>query len=251
MEKSVTDDIHFISYASNRQFPYKKSRKRLYEEAVIFDEFKTIKIYNEKDLGKSTRKHLNDILKHDRGGGYMIWKPVVIKRKLDSIGDGEFLIYVDCGANLNKNGKSRLWDYLNMASNSPFGTLCCDTGHMEKSMTKKEVFAYYDVKKNNHKIRNTGQYGSGHLFMQKKPKLVELINEWYDVAMKRMDLFRDPTDEEKQDKVFVSHRHDQSTFSVLRKLKGVYPVLMDPIPYHGTKIEDAILEPIWNLHIRE
>ena len=236
-----------MSYASNRQFPYEKSRKRLYEEAIIFDEFKTVKIYNEKDLGKSTIKHLNPILKHDRGGGYMIWKPIVIKRKLDSINDGDFLIYVDCGVNLNKNGKSRLWDYLNMASNSPFGTLCFDTGHIEKSMTKKEVFAHYNVKKNNHKIRNTGQYGAGHLFMQKKPKLVELINEWYDVAMNQMNLFKDPPVQERQ-KV---HRHDQSVFSVLRKLKGVYPVLLDPIPYHGTKIEDAILEPIWNLHTRE
>ena len=88
-------DIHFMSYASNRQFPYEKSRKRLYEEAIIFDEFKTVKIYNEKDLGKSTIKHLNPIFKHERGGGYMIWKPIVIKRKLDSINDGDFLIYDD------------------------------------------------------------------------------------------------------------------------------------------------------------
>ena len=148
-------------------FPMRNHERDYMAMLFFFDEFKTIKIYDEKDLGKSTRKHLNPILKHNKGGGYFIWKPITIKTKLDSIKDGDFLIYIDGGASLNKLGKSKLWEYLTMASESPFGTLCFGTGIPENQVTKKEVFEYYGVERNNNKIRNSIQYGAGHLIMQK------------------------------------------------------------------------------------
>ena len=47
-----------------------------------------------KDLAKKVASNL-DLKLGDKGGGFMIWKPYFVKKKLDQIDFDDFLIFLD------------------------------------------------------------------------------------------------------------------------------------------------------------
>jgi len=54
-------------------------------------------IYTPDNFDTEFRKLNEPILSQSRGAGYWLWKPYVIKRALDTMKDGELLIYTDAG----------------------------------------------------------------------------------------------------------------------------------------------------------
>ena len=91
--------IHFITYGN---YKFAQAKNRLLKEAEEFGEFKTIKGYGPEDLPREFLKNYSEILQLSRGGGYWIWRPIILKAKLEAMNDGEFLIYLDAGCKLNK-----------------------------------------------------------------------------------------------------------------------------------------------------
>ena len=109
---------HFITYGTNKYFDLKFRLKDQVEKIDVSD---TITLYDDTKLSDDFKKKYNEILKHEHGGGYWIWKFDIILNKLEEINDGEFLIYVDSGCTVNANGTKRLEEYVEMIKNRQKG----------------------------------------------------------------------------------------------------------------------------------
>lgn len=90
-------------------------------------------------------------------------------------------------------------------------------------------------------IKNSFQLVAGVAMFKKNKISAQLINEYYNIAISRPDLFSDTYNEEPQLPGFKDHRHNQSVFSILRKKYGVLQIkdevggAISPIDQVGTK----------------
>jgi hypothetical protein len=216
--------IHFITYGDDN---FTNSKKRIYSEALNCGWFDTITIYGPQDLDSDFKEQFKDILKFERGGGYWIWKGYIIKKKLSEINDGDILVYADCGCTVNKNGKKRFYEYIEMLNKSNVGIISFKMSHPEKYYTTKEIFEYFNVSPESD-IANSGQIVGGIRIMKKVPKLVNMIDTELQTYKEKPLLVTDYYNSE-QEEYFKDNRHEQSIFSVIRKLNN--PILLHDETY--------------------
>lgn len=153
-----------------------------------------------------------------RIAGYGIWRPYIILNKLKQINDNDVLIYLDAGCSINNKGKERFDQYINMLQNSDECIISFQMPHLEKVWTTKEIFNYFNIDING-KEANSGQILDGILIMKKCNKLLNIINIWYNTIYDNVLLFTDHYNG-KQEKYFKDNRHEQSIFSIIRKIHG-------------------------------
>ena len=230
-----------------QQKKFKNSKKRLTNEALKTNWFNTIKCYTPNDLSNNFKKKYKDILKLKRGGGYWIWKYDILKQKLNEINDNDILIYLDAGCSINPLGKKRFDEYINML-NDENPIISFQINHLEYKYTTKEIFNYFNVL-DDHKITNTGQILGGILIMKKNDKLIKLIDLWEKALIDDPLLFTDYYNSKNQISGFIDNRHEQSIFSIIRKLNN--PLLLNDETYFipfGNEI--SLNYPFWATRIR-
>jgi hypothetical protein len=231
--------IHLITYGNNI---FERAKKRLYKEAKESKWFDTITLYGPKDLDNEFKKRFKNILNKRRGGGYWIWKSHIIKKKLSEINENDILIYLDAGCSINKKGKKRFDEYINILNNSDKGIISFYMGHIEKYWTTKEIFNYFNVH-NDNKIINTGQIIGGIRIMKKNKNLIHLINLESKTLYDNPLLFTDHYNKN-QNSYFKDNRHEQSVFSVIRKMSN--PILLNDETYFKPfGNEDSLKYPFW------
>ena len=92
------------------------------------------------------------------------------------------------------------------------------TPHLECKYTTKEIFKYFNVL-DSETITNGGQILSGILIMKKNKYLINLIELWGKTLVDNPLLITDYYNCKKnQSKDFIDNRHDQSIFSIIRKM---------------------------------
>jgi len=207
---------HFITYGNDN---YHNSKIRIANEARNFG-FDTVTTYGPESLTKefldSTSPHIN----HPRGGGYWLWKSIIIKNKLESINDGDILVYADAGCHINIHGKQRFNEYLNMFENTELGILSFElTGLTETMYTNESVFDFFGIGEGD-EMRNSSQLSATILIMKKNDHCLNLIDELYKISTTKPEIFSDIHNNYKRHKDFRDHRHDQSVFGILRKKMG-------------------------------
>lgn len=227
--------IHLVAYGD---FSYHKQKQIFIKQAAQSYFFSKIHSFSPNDIDPVFRFRIYDPLKYSRGGGYWIWKPYFVKKVMDSISFGDILIYSDSGCEINKDGRQRFKDYIDLLLSSRTGTLDFELYHKEYKYTKQEVFDYYKCP---NEVINSNQLHSTVLLLKKCQHTIKLINEWYLAAVKYPFLF---TDERRvlQRPVFLDHRHDQSIFSVLRKGHGA-TIITDETCYYD--YETGSKFPFW------
>lgn len=209
--------IHFLTFASSS---FKKSLKRIQIEAERSGFFDTVTCMSESDLPISYRiRNFLILNRFTKGYGYWMWKSFVTKALLSKTDDGDMLFYADAGCALNKEGKKRFDEYIGMLAASEFSNLSFQMNHLEKEYTKGDVFKYFKVE-NNEDLKNTGMLAATVFLLQKDESSVNLINEWYSICHFKKKLIDDSESEYLNDPAFKAHRHDQSIFSLLRKING-------------------------------
>ena len=206
--------IHLITYGNNN---YNNSKKRLYNEALSSGWFDTITLYGDEDLDNTFKIQFKEILQQQRGGGYWIWKPYIIKKHLDKLQDDDILIYLDAGCSINKYGKQRFNEYINMVRNNDVGIISFQMDHIEKNWTTREIFQYFNIEEEDAKIKNSGQIMATIQIIKKNPNSIKLINLWNKVLYTNPLLFTDYYNNQNQQYYFKDNRHDQSVFSIIRK----------------------------------
>lgn len=210
--------IHLITYADKN---FEKARHRICKEAENTGWFDSVKGYTPNNLSNDFKNRYEDILKMKRGGGYWIWKYDIINQRLNEINDNDVLIYLDAGCTINKKGKNRFYKYINMLTDKQ-PIISFQMLHLEYKYTTKEIFEYFNIS-NDTNITNTGQILNTCLIMKKNNKLLDLINMWGKALDDNPLLFTDYYNKN-QNPEFIDNRHEQSIFSVIRKMNN--PLLL-------------------------
>ena len=183
--------------------------------------FEDIYIYTENDLDKDFKRKQRQILKlGSRGFGYWIWKPCIIKQTLRKMEEGDQLLYIDSGCHLNSKGKKRLLEYFDSIEQSDLkiGGFQIESCHNEYCWSKRDLIVHLGVQDNDD-ILNSGQICAGHVFLKKCEKSVAFIDEWMNI-LENYHFLDDSPSNSSEHPLFKEHRHDQSVFSLLGKLKN-------------------------------
>ena len=208
--------IYFLSFGGSSD-DYHKALERIIKQAEELNLFDNIKGLTEKDLIEDTEfwnKHGNFITNNKRGYGYYIWKPYIINKTLKEMNENDILLYLDCGCELNINGKDKLLDFFNIVkSKKLIGTIA---GSFDHNFTKMDLIKYMQMEKSIDLLKSA-QIQAGIILLLKCDVTSKLINEWYEIATINYHFINDDKSLENNFDDFIEHRHDQSIFSLLVK----------------------------------
>lgn len=224
-----------ISFADSR---LSLTARRFEKQANSLDTFDVVKVFSEEDFPSDFRVQFQDYLVPGiRGFGYWVWKPWIIKTQLESLNDGDLLVYSDVGFTLRPEGITRLNEYLRQVSNTEQGVLLFqairptpdspvkDDGRslpawFDRYWTKVDLLDHFGVR-HAQAVIDTPQIQSGLIFIRKCPTSVSFINKWFEVFETDFHLVDDSPSNNQPLRGFREHRHDQSVLSVLGKMHGV------------------------------
>src|ERR1035437_10409977 len=100
--------IYFISFASTI---CKNSLVRIKQQAINSNFFDEVRVMDELSLEPEILKYCTD---NQRGFGYWIWKPILIKKTLLDIDYNDIIVYADAGCTINSNAVSRFQEYVDL-----------------------------------------------------------------------------------------------------------------------------------------
>ncbi len=208
----------FICFADSRMM---SSLKRLHNQAEQMQFFDEISTLSELDLPDDFRvKHAKLMKRGVRGFGYWVWKPYIIQKALEALNDGDELWYLDTGCHLNPKGRDRLFHYAEVLANTPLGIAAfeLETACSDRAYTKMDLLVHMGVH-DKPEITDSGQLCTTHILMRKCPPVMQFVEDWKS-AWNDMHLVDDTPSLIPNFPEFIEHRHDQSVFSIMAKLRG-------------------------------
>lgn len=218
--------IKFISYGNKR---FTQSRKRIENEANALNFFTRVKIHTERSIRELPEfdtailsQEFKNVFHERRGGGYWLWKPLIVYEELKKMNENDILFYADSGCSIPNNGQTikKLKKYADITENHETGILAFRNPHKESTWTKSDVFDHFGVL-TREEIYNTQQISANRFVIRKCDKSVELVKMWWDTAGKYPHLFSDQKSKIPNFKNFRQNRHDQSNWSVICKKHNV------------------------------
>lgn len=255
----------FGSHHISKGFP------RFVEQAESMNIFDGIKCFSEKDLDNDFKKLWGRYLvKYSRGYGHWCWKTYLLLQVLESMNDGDILLYLDIGCFLNPAGRDKLLEYYKMVEESETGILGTqsqvknyngmpETLYYENNWTKGDVFEYFGVREDK-KFTHTTQFESGIIFFKKSPLVMQFVKEWQQAYLDDYSLATDSPSKTKNFPEFIENRHDQSIYSILCKQYKVSYIstnetfqqedwsLLDKYPIHARR--DKAYPSKWHYRFR-
>ena len=201
----------FIAFGGGGE-NYHDAANRVTNEVKELNVFNDYIIYTDKYLKTDTpfwNKHSSFIENNKRGYGYWLWKPYIIMKTLNTMNNGEVLLYLDGGCEVFKGDMNSLIE--KCIKNDIVYTL---TGTLEKEYTKTDLLIEMGL--NNDKIKDGPQYQASAIFLKKNEKIMKFVKEWYLLCC-NYHLIDDSDSIKENDSIFIEHRHDQSVFSLLVK----------------------------------
>jgi hypothetical protein len=231
--------IIFITFGGGHE-NYHNAVKRICHQAKNFNIFYKIYGFTEIDLINDPifwKDHSNFIVNNMRGIGYWIWKGYLLKKIMDSedVNDNDIIIYVDCGCELNINGKDKFLEYLELTNT--YNNLAFYMDLSEKKYTKMDLFKYMNTSIDD---MNSGQIMATCIFLKKTTKNINFLIELNNLYCVNNYHFIDDTQSiEFNDKDFNENRHDQSCYSLLIKKYNMFKIpdetYFDPNWINGIK----------------
>ena len=106
--------IHLITYGDE---VFQNSKKRLSNEARRTGWFDTLTVYGPSNIDNNFKEQFKNIFNDKKGGGFWIWKPYFIKKRLSQINENDILIYLDVGCSINPIGFKRFKEYIELLNN--------------------------------------------------------------------------------------------------------------------------------------
>jgi hypothetical protein len=204
--------MQFITFASCN---YIDAGNRLLNQASKLNVFDNVCLYTEKDLeGAFWDKHGQFIMENPKGFGYWIWKPYLIKKKMDEMNDGDILLYLDSGCEIDCSERDYFIDYIEQVKKDYIlGTL--GKTIVEESC-KMDLLLYIGID-DSFLATKMHQAGANLIYINSETR--NLINEWYDLSC---NYYFINDDKSQESSLFKEHRHDQSIYSLLTKKYNIY-----------------------------
>ena len=222
---------YFINYGSGG---FHQSQNLGIESAKKFN-FIT-KAYREIDLDLDFSQKNYNILSQLRGAGYWLWKPYIILDMLNKIENGDYLVYMDSGANFIGNPQL----YLEMIDEK--GILAFSMVQKTSKWTKGDCF-YLVNDDDKYKFQEKNQLQGTYIFFKKTDFAVNFVKKWLKLCENENILTDKPNIFLQNLPDFIEHRHDQSIFSLLcykEDIKNI-PQIDQYCVEHGLSIERKIV----------
>ena len=209
---------YFITFGAGGQ-NYYDAVNRLINQVKILNIFDKIIGYTDNDLKNDVEfwtKHSNFIENNKRGYGYWLWKPYIIKKTMQNMKDGDILLYLDCGCEIDINKKQKLINVFNEMKVNNLDLMCSSSGFTEKFWNKMDFNINMLNNFSNMKYLYTKQNQAGCISLLINDKTRNFINQWYELGCDYHNIDDSPSII-KNCRFFREHRHDQSIFSLLLK----------------------------------
>ena len=203
---------HFITFATPDHMVFAEVNVK---SALEIGGFDTAKIYTMSDIDEYYKFKNSHFFKHKRLGGYAVWKPYIILKRLLEIDEGDILCYNDSKYIWLKNVRVFENDILTGKNIGVYENKPNSGTHIEKQWTKND--AYILMNASNDKFKNSNQVWSGFILLRKSFNPIRFIGEWltynqdFRIASDTNNLFG------KNDPFFIENRHDQTILSLLCK----------------------------------
>ena len=205
-----------VNYA-NMKFEDARKIQRKYAKLAGFTD---IYEYNPDDIGGEYKSIHHEIFLYERGDGLWIWKPYIINKTLKMIDEGDIILYCDSGAFFFKSAKS-IFKIINQK-----GIWVSELPLIEKQFTKRKVFE--TMKMVDVSFLDSAQISGSFFGMKKDSDSEKIVEEWLSLC-ENIDILS-PADCNDEESYFVSHREDQSIFSLVIKKNNIKPY-SDPSQY--------------------
>ena len=205
--------VTFLTFGNDR---FKKSLQRIQEEARKLP-FDNIIGYNEthlKNISEFWDRNSTFVESNQRGYGYWLWKAFLTWHTLRSMKEGDVLVYADAGCTIHPHVEEFKED-IHKVRNSKSGVISWALGHVEKTWSKMDLIDHLNAQQfiHDHQLHAT-------FFMLRCSKeTVALTKRWYEIGCNHK-MIDDSPSKLRNDPTFREHRHDQSIFSLLRKIHG-------------------------------
>jgi hypothetical protein len=209
--------IKFITFGSHDN--YIKAGERLLEQANKINIFTETLLYTPEFLKNDVdfwNQHGEFIHKNNRGYGYWLWKPFIIKKTMEKMSNGDILLYLDCGCELGSSRKNELLKCIDVVKTDKIvGT----TVSVEGDWNKMDLIDKLDMNKPEYLITAQRQGGTNLFLVCDETR--NLVNEWYKLGCDYHNIDDSPSNIKNLDG-FKEHRHDQSIFSLLTKKYNLF-----------------------------
>jgi len=199
---------------------YYGALNRINNQALSMNSFDEIIIIKDTDLPKFEDfwdKHKEFILSNKRGYGYWIWKSYLVMMTLENMNNNDILVYADSGCQLNITGKKRLFEYFDIVNKSKYGILSFQMPiNLEKKWCKMDLLNHFNC---NDEMLNKPQLHATNFIIRKCDHTLYMVKLWYELCC-NYHFIDDSKSILNNDESFSEHRHDQSIFSLIRRIHG-------------------------------
>jgi hypothetical protein len=228
-----------LTYFGDTNFSIGKNRIR--KQAEDFGVFKSIQEFGEEDLtgdfweNNASKMMIQRSGMSDRFYGYYAAKSYFVGEALKNIPEGDVLLYVDSGCELNKNGLNKLNQYYQecLETSGVFFTLDLPEIQWTKMDTYRRIVGNNDV------YLMTRQIISGIFFIKNNDLMRGIVDKWKTISVEDNGRYLDDSpSNQPNDAIFRENRHDQSILSLIMKVEAE--------SHDFTFHEDDTYETIWN-----
>lgn len=221
-------NIILINYSNKF---YTRAQKNNTKSAIELGCFKKVISYQPNDIEEQFYRKNKEILSNPRGAGYWLWKPYFIKKTLSLMSDGEYLFYCDSGSRF----VTSVDELLKLVKTTNQDIIPFELPFKESQYTKRDCFILTNT--DEEKYYNSQQRLAGFSVWKKSEDAVKFVDEWLTLAQDERII----TDLENQMNFpnyddFITHRHDQSLFSLLTKRYNL-AAYRDPSQYGNVFFE--------------
>ncbi len=224
-----------INYANDG---YKNAQKLNAETACAKGKVDEVILYSPGDLDKNFVQKNQNILSAARGNGYWLWKPYFVRKTLQQIEEGDYLLYMDAASvvlqDIHKLVSCMERDEQDLMS------FCLPDINIEKKWTKRDAFILLGA--DTEEIVNSPQRMATFLLIKKTKKTMDFIDEYLYYAQDERIITDLPNVMGKENYPdWQENRHDQTIYSLLCKKYGFLPY-RDPSQYgNGNGFAQKIL----------
>jgi len=205
--------VVFLCYADDNYKPQQDKLINRVTTSGMVD--KTYQITRSHLTASEFYKKYASILNKKRGGGYWLWKPYFIIATLNTMDDGDILLYMDSGDIISGDYR----DFL-LQKMQGLDILLTDGCHPNITYTKKLCFEKMDCMEK--KYFDQPQMEAGIIVCKKSERTMWIMTEWLEwCAYNGGEILMDQPNPEFH-KGFIDHRHDQSILTNLKVKYNLY-----------------------------
>ncbi len=197
--------IFFITFGAGDK-EMQEAAKRLGDQALDSGFFDEIEVLSESDLPVDVMNLFSPVrFDQSRGFGFWAWKPYLINRKIDSLQDGDVLVYLDAGFEINPRGGHRFTYYLDFVARHDFLVFPIPQQH------RYWVKPHSSLKIDRHNYFRNQVY-AGFVMLKVSDTSRRIVNKWHNLSFEDGGSALTDWVEDGQtlEAGFREHRHDQA-----------------------------------------